>query len=218
MAAYLRYLRDHALIARSAPPLELSLSSITAELMDSPYVKSIAMLNINHLSYDKWKDLANLIKQYDIFFVMENWTLPPDVPGYNMFVDSSIYFNSLYVKSNIDANVTIADFGFKLGFPSPIYCLYIPPGNKYYKLPEGIVIGDINWKSNKWSEPDFHEVTERGFIGTSTKGIKAEFEHISWTDHMLGKIELNQEMDVPSEIDKNRTIPELIKSSYVCQF
>jgi len=150
--------------------------------------------------------------------VMENWTLPPDIPGYNMFVDSSIYFNSIYVKSNIDANVTIADFGFKLGLPNPIYCLYIPPGNRYYKLPEGIVIGDINWKSNRLSAPDFHELTEKGFTGTSTKGIKAVFEHIYWSDHMLGKIELNQEVDVPSEIDKNRTIPGLIKASYDGQF
>ena len=218
MAAYMRYLRDHALIARSAPPLELSLSNITADITNNSFISSIGMLNTNHLSYDKWKDMKLLIQQFDIFFMMETWTMPPDIPGYNLFVDSSVYFNSLYVKSNLDANVTVTDFGFKLGFPNPIYCLYIPPGQNLFKLPEGTVIGDLNWRSNRFAEPEFHEIARSGYTGTSSKGIKAEFQDIPWSDHMLGKIIIDEKTNMPSEIDKNRTIPELINASFSGNF
>ena len=212
MAAYLRIRRDMKLIERSdlntLPVSDLTLNIINEKMI----IQKIKFLNVNHLSHDKWKLIKPYFAEAEIMFLMECWTVPPDYPGYTKYTDTSIYFNTIYIKSNMDVNVELVDFGFKLAGSSPLYCLYIPPGHRNFKLPEGNILGDLNWNSNRLTEPMYHEKGNL-YTGMCSVNIPSSYEFIQWSDHNVGSVMWNNEAAYPMDIDKQRTTKAIIKSA-----
>lgn len=214
MAAMMRLMNDIRRIEALTCPKDVNVSDLTFNYVsNSPYIHSLGALNVNHMGYEKWSLLKCLIQDYDIFFVMEAWTNLPDLPGYDKLTDSSIYYNTLYYKSGLDISPLIIDHGFSIQLKDVWYLLYIPPNNKYFCFPNGKIVGDINWASNSFQEPTYHETSNK-YNGTSTINCASIYKHIYWSDHDLVEVNINEESKTTYVIDNNR-IPYCLKKSAI---
>lgn len=216
MAAYLRYLADYRRVCKTAVPNTLTISDMTQKTVNTNRpVERIGALNVNHISNEKWKELKNIILNYDMFFVMESYSALPDIPGFVQYTDSSMYFNTLYVRIRVEAYVSLCNFGFKtFQNENLIYFQYIPPGNRTYLLPNANIIGDINWRSNKFAEPNYHEQTIKGYTGSCSIGFSAIFNNIDWTDHDLISVHVSIKSDIKTELDLNKVPGMVFKASF----
>ena len=212
MAAYLRLLRDAKLLA-STSLSSLEVADLTAQIATEDLtLHKVGFVNVNHLSHDKWKILQPYFASVDILFLIECWTIPPDFPGFTKYVDTTVYYNTVYVKSNKDVHIELVDFGFRIAGDTILYCLYLPPNKRNYKLPDGYIIGDLNWVSNRLIEPHSYE-TSNLYHGMCSYGIKASFSHLDWTDHDYGEILWDEHARVPYDIDQQRVTNAVIKAS-----
>jgi len=177
----------------------------------------ILAINLNHVNFDKMKDIAVWTKRANIVFLMEVYknTLP-EIEGFDKYVYPSKYYNTLYVKSIIEHKVDLNGYGFQLDIANKTFqFMYIPPyRHKLAQFPNGIIIGDINWVSNKFEEPLYHEKTTRNYQGMSVINTDVEPTFLDYdkSDHKIIEINFEISTKLNTIIDNNRVMPELRKA------
>jgi len=155
----------------------------------------IAVINVNHFSRKQKTFIETWSKNYDILFLSEVWTTLDDIAGFDKFIYPSKYMNTLFIKSSIKRTIDINGFGFELRIADEnINFMYIPPyKHKKIQLPNGIIAGDINWNTNKYEEPLYHEKSRLGRKGMSLINSKYEptFTDYEYSDHQIMSFEID---------------------------
>lgn len=168
----------------------------------------ILVANVNHYSRKQKRFIEAWSKNYDILFLSEVWTTLDDITGFDKFVYPSKYMNTLFIKSSIQKMIDINGFGFELRVADEnLNFMYIPPyKHRNIQLPNGTIVGDINWNTNKFEEPIYHENSRLGRKGMSliNSKYKPTFIDYEYSDHQLISFEIdynitgyNKQIDVP---------------------
>ena len=179
----------------------------------------ILVANVNHFSSKQKRSLEAWSKNYDILFLSEVWTTLDDIVGFDKYIYPSKYMNTLFIRSPIQRTIDINGFGFELRVADEnINFMYIPPyKHKKIQLPNGTIAGDINWKSNEYDEPIYHEISTLGRKGMSLINSKYEpkFIHYEHSDHqiMIFEIDYNN-VGYNKQIDVSKVPQRLISAGH----
>ena len=184
---------------------------------------SIAIINVNRLTDTKFQKLkARLLQEWDILFIIEAWSTPQLIPGFERYIYPDQYANTLYVKSSIKCSVELLGCGFNLNINGiSMNLVYIPPNSQLF-IPEGPTYGDINWRSNKFIEPEIHETNKKKtrtgkYIiqgGTAILNDHPQYKFESFeSDHQILIITKELQTKTNKFIDSNKIIKQLFQAS-----
>lgn len=155
----------------------------------------ILVVNVNHFSRKQKRFLESWSKNYDILFLSEVWSTIDDIVGFDKYIYPSKYMNTLFIKSSIQRTIDINGFGFELRVAEEnINFMYIPPyKHNKAQLPNGTIAGDINWNTNKYEEPIYHENSRLGRKGMSLINSKyaPNFIDYEYSDHQMMSFEID---------------------------
>ena len=167
--------------------------------------------NIQYANDIKFKLIAANAQNYDMIFIIEPWTNLKDIEGFDKYIYPNIYYNTLYIRKNIMVQLDINGFGITVNVKDKfINFMYIPPRNRNVQLPNGIIIGDINWASNNLPEPLYHEHSIKNRKGMSVINTDEipEFNDFP-SDHNSISIILNISYEKAKILDKH-AIPKAL--------
>lgn len=161
--------------------------------------------NVQYANNIKFKSISSNANKYDIIFIIEPWRNLPEINGFEKYIYPNKYYNTLYIRKSINTQTDINGFGLTVKFKNKtINFMYIPPGNSYTQLPNGITIGDINWKANKLPEPLYHERSKQNRTGMSVINTEETPEFNDFpSDHESIYIELNIKYEKEKILDKH---------------
>ena len=197
------------------PEQTVSVPGVLAKKLDiDPHSLVILAYNVQTISVSKLDLIKNQMFNWnaDIVFISEAWHEISDIQGYDKFIFPSKYMNTLFVRSTIAYCMDINGYGYTVTInDQTINFMYIPPPPNSVKVqfPNNIIIGDINWKSNKFSEPLYHE-TKKKNTGMSVINCDITPEFLDFpSDHQLVKLKLNINWSRAKIIDEHAVIGKL---------
>lgn len=191
--------------------------------LSKPKRLTIAIINVNRLTDTKFQKLkARLLNEWDILFIIEAWSTPQLIPGFDRYIYPDQYANTLYVKSSIKYSVELLGCGFNLNINGRnMNLVYIPPNSQLF-IPEGPTYGDINWRSNNFIEPEIHETNKKktrtgkyiiqGGTAIVNDHPQYKFEPFE-SDHQILIITKELVTNINKFIDSNKVVKHLFQAS-----
>lgn len=185
---------------------------------------NILCVNFQHMNQEKKLDLINWSKSYNIIFAMETWTNSLNLDNFDKYTYPNMYYNILFIRKNISANVDINGYGFQVIIDKHILqFMYIPPKFKKkdnIQFPNGTILGDLNWKHNKFAEPIFHENSRDNRQGMSALNVANDpiFADYERSDHQILILRLKYKHVENRILDNHKVVRNLIDAGYTGKY
>ena len=167
--------------------------------------------NLQYSNDLKFKNISADAHNWDIIFLIEPWRNLKEINGFDKYIYPNKYYNTLYIRKDIQVQIDLNGFGLTVAFKDKVInFMYIPPDNKHVQLPNGITIGDINWKSNELPEPLYHERSNQNRTGMSVINTSEIPEFNAFpSDHNSISITLDINYEKAKILDKH-AIPKAL--------
>lgn len=191
-------------------PLTVAVNEYNSTSIDTmiPVRKPVIMaINVDQMNDQKYMELTQAIEEIapDMIWIMEPWKEIDPYLGYTQFCDTSVYYNCLWIKSELLRGRIVQRIKYGIQFDI-FHFRYIPPHSKVTELYD-VEIGDYNARSNYWIPRNAKYETRYnqsgGMLVKSSIPFNARQRYFT-SDHKLivAKFEYTMSTKLPADINK----------------